>query len=152
MVQPRPGGDDAARAMRLALDEAAVRPSDVGYLNAHATSTPLGDAAEAAAIRRVFGRHAGCLPVSGTKGLYGHPLGASGAIEVAVTALALERGWLPSTTNLVEPDTGCELCHIAPPGRTADVDVAVTNSFGFGGINASLVLGRAPSPDERGWG
>jgi 3-oxoacyl-[acyl-carrier-protein] synthase II len=142
MVQPRPSGEEAARAIGLALAEAGVRPGEVGYLNAHATSTPLGDAAEAVAIRRAFGRHADALPVSGTKGLYGHPLGASGAIEVAITALALDLGWLPPTTNLVERDPACDLAYVDAPGRYAQIDVAATNSFGFGGINASLVLGR----------
>jgi 3-oxoacyl-[acyl-carrier-protein] synthase II len=147
MVQPRPDGEDAARAIGLALAEAGVRPCDVGYLNAHATSTPLGDTAEAAAIRRAFGRHADALPVSGTKGLYGHPLGASGAIEVAITCLALDLGWLPPTTNLVERDPACDLDLIDAPGRCARVDVAATNSFGFGGINASLLLRRwDPTP------
>jgi 3-oxoacyl-[acyl-carrier-protein] synthase II len=142
MVQPRPSGEDAARAIGLALAEAGVRPCEVGYLNAHATATPLGDAAEAAAIRRTFGRHADALPVSGTKGLYGHPLGASGAIEVAITSLALDRGWLPPTTNLVERDPACDLAFVEAPGRHVGIELAVTNSFGFGGINASLVLGR----------
>jgi 3-oxoacyl-[acyl-carrier-protein] synthase II len=147
MVQPRPNGEDAARAIELALAEADVRPCEVGYLNAHATSTPLGDAAEAAAIRRAFGRHADALPVSGTKGLYGHPLGASGAIEVAITCLALDLGWLPPTTNLIQPDPTCDLAYVDAARPCTRVDVAATNSFGFGGINASLVLRRwDPTP------
>ncbi|HEY3082123.1 MAG TPA: beta-ketoacyl-[acyl-carrier-protein] synthase family protein [Chloroflexota bacterium] len=140
MVQPRPDGSEAARAMALALTDAGLSPGEVGYLNAHATSTPLGDAAEARAIRRVFGEAAGRPPVSGTKGLYGHPLGASGAIEAAITALALEGGWLPPTCNLAESDCGLE--PIRGDGLERRVEIAMTNAFGFGGINASLVLRR----------
>lgn len=142
MIAPRPTGEDAARAIVLALQDARICPNEVGYLNAHATGTALGDAAEARAIRRAFGAHAHHLPVSGTKGLHGHSLGASGAIETAITALALHHGWLPPTSNLEEPDPACDLDHVFPPGRDASVDVAVTNAFGFGGINASLVVRR----------
>jgi 3-oxoacyl-[acyl-carrier-protein] synthase II len=109
-------------------------------LNAHATSTPLGDAAEARAIRRVFGDGADDLPLSGTKGLYGHPLGASGAIEAAITALALDRSWLPPTCNLGQSDCGVE--PLRGEGLDRRVEVAMSNAFGFGGINASLVLRR----------
>jgi 3-oxoacyl-[acyl-carrier-protein] synthase II len=137
MVAPRPDGSEAARAIALALTDGCVGPSEVGYVNAHATGTPLGDAAEALAIQRVLGTN---VPVSGTKGLYGHPLGASGAIEAAITALALDRGWLPPTYNLASSD--CELALIQGDGVERSVDVAVTNAFGFGGINASLVLRR----------
>jgi 3-oxoacyl-[acyl-carrier-protein] synthase II len=137
MVAPRPDGSEAARAIALALAEAGVAPAEVGYVNAHATATPLGDAAEALAIRRVLGS---VVPVSGTKGLYGHPLGASGAIEAAITALALESGWLPPTHNLVESE--CDLALIGAGGVARGVETAVTNAFGFGGINASLVLRR----------
>ncbi|HLH23640.1 MAG TPA: beta-ketoacyl-[acyl-carrier-protein] synthase family protein [Chloroflexota bacterium] len=146
MTAPLPSGEQAARAMRLALAEAGLGPGEVEYLNAHATGTPLGDAAEALAIRLAFGAHADLLPVSGTKGLYGHPLGASGAIEAALVALALDRGWLPPTANLERPDPACRLAHVAPDGREAAIAVAMTNSFGFGGINASLVFGRGDRP------
>lgn len=142
MTAPLPSGEEAAQAMRLALAEAEMAPEEIGYLNAHATGTPLGDAAEALAIRLAFGEHAERLPVSGTKGLHGHALGASGALEVGITALALDHGWLPSTANLADPDPACRLAHVPPGGRDATIDVAVTNSFGFGGFNASLVLGR----------
>jgi 3-oxoacyl-[acyl-carrier-protein] synthase II len=142
MTAPLPSGEQAARAMTLALAEAGLAPTEVDYLNAHATGTPLGDAAEARAINLAFGAHAARLPVSGTKGLYGHPLGASGAIEAAITALALNRSWLPPTTNLAHPDPGCSVAHVPPGGLAAPIAVAVTNSFGFGGINASLVLRR----------
>jgi len=142
MIAPRPTGEDAARAMILAVQDARLCLKDVGYLNAHATGTALGDAAEARAIRRAFGTHADHMPVSGTKGLHGHALGASGAIETAITALALHHGWLPPTSNLEEVDPACDLDHVSPPGRDASVDIAVTNAFGFGGINASLVMRR----------
>jgi 3-oxoacyl-[acyl-carrier-protein] synthase II len=142
MTAPLPSGEEAARAMTLALADAGLRPEAVEYLNAHATGTPLGDEAEARAIRRAFGDRAARLAVSGTKGLYGHPLGASGAIEAAITALALDRGWLPPTTNLDKPDPACALAHVAPGGATIRVEVAMKTSFGFGGINASLVLSR----------
>jgi 3-oxoacyl-[acyl-carrier-protein] synthase II len=144
MVQPRPDGAEAARAMALALADAGLPPGEVGYLNAHATSTPLGDAAEARAIRRVFGDGADSLPLSGTKGLYGHPLGASGAIEAAITALALDRAWLPPTCNLGQSDCGVE--PLRGDGLDRRVEIAMSNAFGFGGINASLVL-RRWSPD-----
>lgn len=142
MTAPLPSGEEAAQAMRLALAEAGLSPEEVDYLNAHATGTPLGDAAEALAIRLAFGERANSLPVSGTKGLYGHALGASGAIEVAITALALDRGWLPPTANLEDPDPDCPLGHVLANGRDMTINTAVTNSFGFGGFNASMVLGR----------
>jgi 3-oxoacyl-[acyl-carrier-protein] synthase II len=145
MTAPRPTGEDAARAMTLSLHDARLCPQEVGYLNAHATGTPLGDAAEALAIRHAFGAHADHLPVSGTKGLHGHPLGASGAIEAAITTLALHHGWIPPTSNLDEPDPACALTHVPAGGCAVSVDVAVTNAFGFGGINASLVLRRVTS-------
>jgi 3-oxoacyl-[acyl-carrier-protein] synthase II len=142
MTAPLPSGEEAARSMTLALEDAGVQPAEVGYLNAHATSTPLGDAAEALAIEIAFGDHVEKLPVSGTKGLYGHALGASGAIEVAITTLSIDRGWIPPTVNLFTPDPDCQLEQLAATGGDAEVHVAVTNAFGFGGINASLVLGR----------
>jgi 3-oxoacyl-[acyl-carrier-protein] synthase II len=114
----------------------------VGYINAHGSSTPLNDATETAAIKQVFGDHAYRLAVSGTKGYYGHALGASGAIEAAICALALARGWLPPTLNLERPDPACDLDCLPGDGRPAAPDVIVSNSFGFGGINASLVLRR----------
>jgi len=142
MTAPLPSAEEAAQAMRLALDEANLAPDEVDYLNAHATSTPLGDRAEVLAIHKVFGEHAKRMPVSGTKGLHGHALGASGAIEVAITALALDRGWLPPTANLEDPDPACWLTYVPAKGSNATTDIAVTNSFGFGGINASLALSR----------
>jgi 3-oxoacyl-[acyl-carrier-protein] synthase II len=143
MTAPRPDASQAARAMRLALQDGHVNPADVSYVNAHGSSTPLNDPTETAAIRQVFGDHAEHLQVSSTKGYYGHALGASGAFEVAISALALDRGWLPPTLNLDEPGDGCDLDYIPKVGRQKAVDFALSNSFGFGGINAALVLKRA---------
>jgi 3-oxoacyl-[acyl-carrier-protein] synthase II len=143
MTAPRPDASQAARAMRLALADGHVAPSDVSYVNAHGSSTPLNDPTETAAIRLVFGDHAERLQVSSTKGYYGHALGASGAFEVAISALAIDRGWLPPTLNLEQPGDGCDLDYIPKAGRSTPVDVALSNSFGFGGINAALVLKRA---------
>ena len=143
MTAPRPDGRQAARAMCLALTDAGVAPGEVGYVNAHGSSTPLNDPTEAGALRQVFGAHLPALPVSGTKGYYGHALGASGAFEAAITALALSRGWLPPTVNLAEREAGLEdLDLIAGAGREAAPEVALSNSFGFGGINAALVFRR----------
>jgi 3-oxoacyl-[acyl-carrier-protein] synthase II len=142
MTAPLPSGEEAALAMTLAMREAGRGPDEIGYVNAHATATPLGDPAEARAVRRAFGAAADRIPVSGTKGLHGHSLGASGAIEAAITALSLDRGWLPPTANLEDPDPACELAHVPAGGKEEAADVAVTNSFGFGGFNASLVLSR----------
>jgi len=145
MLAPRPGGHDAARAMLLAMRDAEVSPDQIEYVNAHASATPLGDRAEVEAICAAFGQLASEVQVSGTKGLHGHPLGASAAIETAILALSLERGWLPGTTNLVQPDPGNPLRLIPPGGACQRVEVAVKNAFGFGGINAALVLA-APTP------
>ena len=143
MTAPRPDASQAARAMRLALQDGHVSPSDVSYVNAHGSSTPLNDPTETSAIRKVFGDHADKLQVSSTKAYYGHALGASGAFEAAISAMALEQRWLPPTLNLDSPGEGCDLDYIPNTGRTKDVEYAVSNSFGFGGINAALVLKRA---------
>ncbi len=142
MTAPLPSGEQAALAMTLAMREASRGSDEIGYVNAHATATPLGDPAEARAIRRALGAAADRTPVSGTKGLHGHALGASGAIEAAITALALDHGWLPPTANLEDPDPAYPLAHVPTGGMDATIDVAVTNSFGFGGFNTSLVLER----------
>jgi 3-oxoacyl-[acyl-carrier-protein] synthase II len=142
MTAPLPDGAQAARAINLALREAELTPDVIGYVNAHSTGTPLGDAAEAVAIQRALGPYADQIPVSGTKGQHGHALGATGAFEVAITALALRRGWLPPTTNLLEADPCLTIRHVIPPGEHVSVDYAVKNSFGFGGINACLALAR----------
>jgi 3-oxoacyl-[acyl-carrier-protein] synthase II len=143
MTAPRPDGSQAARAMRGALKDAHVAPHEVQYVNAHGSSTPLNDPTETRAIRSVFGDHSAKLQVSSTKAYYGHALGASGAMEAAICALSLERGWLPPTLNLEHPDDGCDLDYIPATGRDASVDCMLSNSFGFGGINAALVMKRA---------
>lgn len=143
MTAPRPDGSQAARAMRGALKDAHVNPQEVGYVNAHGSSTPLNDPTETKAIHIVFGEHAPKLQVSSTKAYYGHALGASGAIETAICALSLERDWLPPTLNFETPGEGCDLDYMPGDGRAARVDYILSNSFGFGGINAALVLKRA---------
>jgi 3-oxoacyl-[acyl-carrier-protein] synthase II len=140
MTAPLPDGAQAARAMRLALEDACLQPADVEYVNAHGSSTPLNDPTETLAVKSVFGEHARRLVLSGTKGYYGHALGASGAIEAAICALALERGWLPPTVNLTEPDEACDLDYLAGAGREQRAACVLSNSFGFGGINATIVL------------
>ncbi|HEV3311057.1 MAG TPA: beta-ketoacyl-[acyl-carrier-protein] synthase family protein [Chloroflexota bacterium] len=141
MTVPRPDGSEAARAIRLALDDASVAPCDVDYINAHATGTVLGDAAEARAIRAIFGEST--PPISGTKPLHGHALGASPAIEAAITVMAMNRSFVPATANLTNIDPDCPGNHVLSPGREIEVRVALSNAFGFGGINAALVFGRA---------
>jgi 3-oxoacyl-[acyl-carrier-protein] synthase II len=143
MTAPLPDGAQAARSMRRALEDAHVSPHEIAYVNAHGSSTPLNDTTETVAIKRVFGDHAYRLQVSGTKGYYGHALGASGAIEAAICALALANDWLPPTVNLATPDEACDLDYIQHTGRDAHPELILSNSFGFGGINAALVMGRA---------
>jgi 3-oxoacyl-[acyl-carrier-protein] synthase II len=143
MTAPRPDGSQAARSMKRALDDGHVAATDVAYVNAHGSSTPLNDPTETVAVKQVFGDHARHLQMSSTKGYYGHALGASGAFEAAICALALERKWLPPTVNLDRPDESCDLDYIPREGRDAGVEYALSNSFGFGGINAALVFRRA---------
>ena len=142
MTAPRPDGSQAAKAMERALADANVAPHEIAYVNAHGSSTPLNDPTETVAIKRVFGDHAAKLQLSGTKGYYGHALGASGAVETAICAQAISGEWLPPTVNLEAPDDACDLDYIRGEGRSARVEHVLTNSFGFGGINASLVLRR----------
>lgn len=144
MVQPRPDGLQAARAARLALADGRMRADDVDYVNAHASSTPLGDAAEARAIARALGGRAREVPISGTKAYYGHPLGASGAIEAAICALAISRGWAPPTANLATPDPAIldELPCLLDRPLEAEIHGALSTSFGFGGLNAALAFSR----------
>jgi 3-oxoacyl-[acyl-carrier-protein] synthase II len=142
MTAPRPDGSQAARSMQLALDDAHVSPNEIGYVNTHGSSTPLNDTTETAAIKKVMGERAYDVPMSGTKGYYGHALGASGAIETAICALALEHEWLPPTVNLQVADEACDLNFLPGSGRAERVEHILTNSFGFGGINAALVLRR----------
>ncbi len=140
MTAPLPGGGQAARCMQQALDDADVAPHDVEYINAHGSSTPLNDPTETEAIRTVFGDHAYRIPVSSTKGYYGHALGASGAFEAAISALILQRAWVPPTLNLDNPGQGCDLDYVPNVGRDLAPKTILSNSFGFGGINAALVF------------
>jgi 3-oxoacyl-[acyl-carrier-protein] synthase II len=140
MTAPRPDGSQAARSMRIALESAGVRPDEVDYVNPHGSSTPLNDSTESAALKQVLGDHAYRIPVSGTKPYHAHALGASGAIEAGICCLALERGWVPPTLNFEAGDEGCDLDYVAEHGRALRPRVILSNSFGFGGINASLVL------------
>jgi 3-oxoacyl-[acyl-carrier-protein] synthase II len=144
MVQPLADGSEAARAVSIALAEASIEPESIDYVNAHASSTPLGDIAESRAIARALGAGvAGSVPVSGTKALYGHPLGASGAIEAAICALAFRDGWVPPSVNLVEPDAeiGALLPELLCDPREGEYRRILSTSFGFGGLNAALVFG-----------
>ena len=142
MTEPDPTGDNPARAMRMAMEDAGIDPSEVGYINAHATSTPLGDASETRVIKKALGEeHARRTPVSSTKGATGHCFGAAGAIEAVFTTLAVHEGKLPPTINYEDEDPDCDLDYIPNESRDApDLRVAISNSFGFGGHNASLVV------------
>jgi 3-oxoacyl-[acyl-carrier-protein] synthase II len=140
ITAPEPEGRGAVSSMRRALARARLEPSEVEYLNAHGTSTQLNDAAEAKAVRQVFGDYAERLPVSSTKSMTGHLLGAAGALESLVCVKVIETGWIPPTINLTDPDPECALDHVAGTARRQQVRVALNNSFGFGGHNASLVF------------
>jgi 3-oxoacyl-[acyl-carrier-protein] synthase II len=148
MVQPRADGREAGRAATIALEDAGVSPDDIDWVSAHASSTPLGDIAEARAIALALGERAATVPVSGTKALYGHPLGASGAIEAAIAALAIRDGWAPASVNLVEPEPA--LAELLPgllhQGRQGEYRRILSTSFGFGGLNAAIVLGDVSGP------
>jgi len=140
MTAPDPDADGAARAMSLALRDAGVEPSSVGYINAHGTSTLYNDKSETMAIKRVFGDHARKLAVSSTKSMTGHLLGAAGGIEAIATAFAIHHGILPPTINYETPDPDCDLDYVPNQARKQDVEIALSNAFGFGGTNATLVL------------
>jgi len=141
MTAPHPDGDGAFRAMRDALRDAGIGPQEVGYINAHGTSTPPNDRTESLAVRRLFDGAA--PPISSTKSMTGHTLGAAGALESVVCIAALRAGVLPPTINLEHPDPQCDLDYIAEGARLASIDVAMSNSFGFGGHNVSLIFRRA---------
>ncbi len=143
MVQPRADGREAARAATIAMDDGGVDPAEIDYVNAHASSTPIGDVAEARALTIALGERAATVPVSGTKALYGHPLGASGAIEAAICALAIRDGWAPATVNLIAPEPQLDelLPALLREGRTDTYRRVLSTSFGFGGLNAAVVLG-----------
>lgn len=140
MTDPAPGGEGAARCMALALKSAGLSPQEVGYINAHGTSTGVGDKAETDAIKAVFGDFARKVPVSSTKSMTGHLLGAAGGVEAVITALTIKHGMIPPTINLEYPDPECDLDYVPNKPRQADVRVAMSNSFGFGGHNATIVL------------
>lgn len=140
MTAPRPDGSGGAEAMALALADGGVKPEKVDYINAHGTSTPLNDASETAAIRTVFGRYAERLMVSSTKSMTGHLLGAAGAVEAIFTVLALREGFVPATIGYQVPDPACDLDIVPNEGRRADIKTALSNSLGFGGHNAAIVL------------
>jgi 3-oxoacyl-[acyl-carrier-protein] synthase II len=142
ITEPDPSGENPARAMKMAFGDAGIEPSEVGYINAHGTSTPLGDASETRVIKLAVGEEAAYgIPVSSTKGATGHCLGASGAVEAIFTVLAVTRGMLPPTINYEDPDPRCDLDYIPNEAREApDLTVGVSNSFGFGGHNASIVV------------
>ncbi|HEY2799042.1 MAG TPA: beta-ketoacyl-[acyl-carrier-protein] synthase family protein [Chthoniobacterales bacterium] len=142
MTSPLPSGASCIRAMREALADADLAPEQIDYINAHASSTQLNDSTETMSIKQVFGEHAARIPVSGTKPYTGHPLGATGAIEAALAALVIDRGWIPPTLNWENPDPACDLDVVPRHGRDGSVDRVLSNSFGFGGINACVVLGR----------
>lgn len=140
MTSPAPGGEGAARCMKHALKDADLSLENVEYINAHGTSTPAGDIGETKAIKTVFGAHADKLAVSSTKSMTGHLLGAAGAVEAIFSLLALDRGVLPPTINLDNPDPECDLDYVPNVARSANIEVAMSNSFGFGGTNASLIF------------
>jgi 3-oxoacyl-[acyl-carrier-protein] synthase II len=143
LTEPDPVGANPARAMQNAMADAGVTADQIGYINAHATSTPVGDAAETRALKLALGEdRARAVPISSTKSETGHLLGAAGALETILTTLAMRDRFLPPTINQTDPDPGCDLDYIPNVGREADVEIALTNSFGFGGHNAALVLRR----------
>jgi 3-oxoacyl-[acyl-carrier-protein] synthase II len=142
MTSPLPGGETVIQCMREALRDAAIEPERIDYINAHASSTQLNDANESMCIHAVFGERAARLPVSGTKAYTAHPLGATGAIEAALCALAMEHGHIPPTLNWTDPDPACALDVVPNHGRPARLDYVLSNAFGFGGINSCVVLGR----------
>jgi 3-oxoacyl-[acyl-carrier-protein] synthase II len=141
MTSPLPSGASCIRAMREALADAELAPNDIDYINAHASSTQLNDSTETLSIRQVFGERANRIPISGTKAYTGHPLGATGAIEASICALAIEHEWVPPTLNRENPDPACDLDVVPQRGRAMKIQRVLSNSFGFGGINACIVLG-----------
>ena len=142
MVSSRDDGECAARAVMIALRQAGIGPEQIGYINAHGSSTKMNDRNETTAIKKALGEHAYRVPISGTKPLHAHPLGATGAIEAAICALAIHNEYLPPTLNLADPDPDCDLDYIPNTGRKSRVTCVLSNAFGFGGMNAALVLGR----------
>jgi 3-oxoacyl-[acyl-carrier-protein] synthase II len=143
ITEPDPSGESPARAMRMALADARIPPEEIDYINAHGTSTPLGDVSETRVIKKALGEQAARkVPISSTKGATGHCLGASGALEAIFCTLAIHEGVLPPTINYETPDPDCDLDYVPNEAREADVRLAVSNSFGFGGHNATIILRR----------
>ena len=141
MTQPPESGYGALRSMQRALDGARLAPESIGYINAHGTSTKLGDLAESNAVKTMFNGN-GAVPMSSTKSMMGHLIGAAGAVELVLCILALRDGALPPTINYENPDPACDLDYVPNEARPANIDYAMSNSFGFGGHNASLIVGR----------
>ncbi len=142
ITAPPPDGDGAVRCMRMAIKDAGLTPDDIDYINAHGTSTELNDRVETVAIRTVFGEHAPKIPISGTKSMTGHLLGAAGSTEAIFTALSIYEGILPPTINYEEPDPECDLDYIPNTARRQAIQVGMSNAFGFGGTNATLIIKR----------
>src|SRR5262249_46458776 len=140
ITRPEPEGRGAAIAITAALREARLDPADVDYINAHGTSTRLNDLMETVAVKRVFGQRAASIPMSSQKSMVGHLIGASGALEAAATAMSLQRGVIPPTINQATPDPACDLDYVPNNAREIRLETAISNSFGFGGQNASLVM------------
>ena len=142
MTAPAPEGEGAARAMRAAIRDSGLEPNAFGYMNAHGTSTPLNDKFETQAIKSVFGEHARKLPISSTKSMTGHLLGAAGGLETIICVFALERQTLPPTINWKHPDPDCDLDYVPNTARSVELQAALSNSLGFGGHNVTLALSR----------
>jgi 3-oxoacyl-[acyl-carrier-protein] synthase II len=142
ITQPAEDGDGAFRVMRAAIKDAKLTPDDIGYVNAHGTSTPIGDAIETRALKRVFGERAKQVPISSTKSMTGHLLGGAGGLEAGISVLALRDQILPPTINQETPDPECDLDYVPNHARKASVEYALSNSFGFGGTNAALIFKR----------
>jgi len=140
ITAPHPEGTGGIKSMEIAIEDAGIKPEEVGYINAHGTSTPLNDPAETKVIKKVFGEYAYKVAVSSTKSMTGHLLGAAGAVEAIITAMALKEGFLPPTINLVNPDPECDLDYVPNKGRPADIKYALSNALGFGGHNAAIVM------------
>ncbi len=142
ITQPAEHGEGGYRVMRNAIKDAGISPSDIQYVNAHGTSTPIGDALETQAIKRAFGEHSKKMAVSSTKSMTGHLLGGAGGLEAGITILALRDQVLPPTVNLDNPDPECDLDYVPNVARKAPLNIALSNSFGFGGTNGSLIFRR----------
>jgi len=140
ITQPAAGGEGGAKAMQIALKKAGIRPDETDYINAHGTSTPLNDKSETMAIKTVFGQHAYRIPISSTKSMMGHLIGAAGAIEAIICVLVIQHGVIPPTINLTNPDPECDLDYVPHVSRQQKVTAALSNSFGFGGHNSVLIL------------